>query len=316
MLVGRYSADTPNNPRQYHSIGIPSEGELQRSPNVVWVEAYTRDDGTEVKGHYRSKPDNNLNNNLNSSQGTITGGASGVETTQTQDNVSQSETSKYDVSTPEKLQKLMYPDEIAGVKRGKPMTFAQMIQLGVNPRMYIEEDENGDYTKNCQCCTLAAELVLRGYAVIAGPYGIPEAVELGHSGKSAYLDPETGVECVPDIIYYNEISCTDYLEQNVKQGERYELIINTPTEGGNSELDKENENKAHGYFITRNANGVLVCYDPQNGDYFEGIEAKKYLDTWFQYERTIVAPPRILRVDNKALNPKYINKVVTSRGNL
>ena len=42
---------------QYNLIGIPSEGELKSSPNAVWVEAYTREDGTEVKAHYRSKPD-------------------------------------------------------------------------------------------------------------------------------------------------------------------------------------------------------------------------------------------------------------------
>ena len=57
MSVGRYSADTPKNPRQYDSIGIPSEGELEGSPNAVWVEAYTRDDRTKVSGYWRSKPE-------------------------------------------------------------------------------------------------------------------------------------------------------------------------------------------------------------------------------------------------------------------
>ena len=42
---------------QHDAIGIPSEGELQSSPNAVWVEAYTRDDGTEVRGHWRSRPE-------------------------------------------------------------------------------------------------------------------------------------------------------------------------------------------------------------------------------------------------------------------
>jgi len=62
---------------QHNSIGIPSEGELQSSPNAVWVEAYTRDDGTEVKAHWRSKPDGIYRNNL--SQGNPTGGASEVK---------------------------------------------------------------------------------------------------------------------------------------------------------------------------------------------------------------------------------------------
>ena len=73
---------------QYNSIGIPSEGELQSSPNAVWVEAYTRDDGTEVSGYWRSKPEgsaeNNSNDNVKSDdittdeQVTVTGGASEV----------------------------------------------------------------------------------------------------------------------------------------------------------------------------------------------------------------------------------------------
>ena len=41
---------------QNRSIGLPSDRELMNSENVVWVESYTRDDGTEVKAHYRSKP--------------------------------------------------------------------------------------------------------------------------------------------------------------------------------------------------------------------------------------------------------------------
>ena len=37
-------------------IGVPSDMELRNSENVIWVEEYRRDDGTEVKGHWRSKP--------------------------------------------------------------------------------------------------------------------------------------------------------------------------------------------------------------------------------------------------------------------
>lgn len=31
--------------------------------NDVWVDSYSRSDGTQVRGHYRSAPDNNFNNN-------------------------------------------------------------------------------------------------------------------------------------------------------------------------------------------------------------------------------------------------------------
>ena len=71
---------------QHNSIGIPSEGELKSSPNAVWVESYTREDGTEVRGYWRSKPEGSAENTSNDNvkrddittdeQGTVTGGAS------------------------------------------------------------------------------------------------------------------------------------------------------------------------------------------------------------------------------------------------
>ena len=73
---------------QHRAIGIPSEGELKSSPNAVWVEAYTRDDGTEVRGYWRSRPEGSAENNSNDNaksddittdeQSTVTGGASKI----------------------------------------------------------------------------------------------------------------------------------------------------------------------------------------------------------------------------------------------
>ena len=39
---------------QWGSIGIPSESELHTS-GAIYVEPYTRSDGVQVKGHYRSR---------------------------------------------------------------------------------------------------------------------------------------------------------------------------------------------------------------------------------------------------------------------
>ena len=301
---------------QYRVLGVPRDEELQSSENVVHVEAYTREDGTEVKAHYRSKPERSSTNT------TVTNDVKTEEPIQekqelqsdkdiqeqNQDNKEQTEQAKQE--TDERL----YPEEVAGVKRGEPKTFEQMVQQGVNPKYMSEEDDKGDYSDNCQSCTVAAELVIRGYDVEAGPYSTHEAKDLGRSSKSAYLDPETGEECVPDIIYYNEISCIDYLEQNVKQGERYELSYNTPTESGNLEYDKEHEYDGHVVIITRNKNNELEYYDPQNGERARGKGVKAILEPNFQYKNP-VAPPRILRIDDKALNPKYVNKVVKKRNN-
>ncbi len=57
---------------QWGEIGIPSNGELFGSDDVVYVHAYTRGDGTEVRAHYRSKGGGRIG------IGTVTGGVSGM----------------------------------------------------------------------------------------------------------------------------------------------------------------------------------------------------------------------------------------------
>ena len=293
---------------QYRVLGVPTEQELQGSENVVWVEAYKRDDGTEVRGHWRSKPNGGgVNDRVNNE--TSTGGAASVSNKQDTKVNEQEQTPVL-----EKEEKL-YPKEIAGVKRGEPKTFEEMAKQGVNPNYGSPDDTEGNYSNNCQSCTVAAELVIRGYDVEAGSYSTPEAKELGTTAKSAYLNPETGEECLPDVIYAETgDECYNYLEENVKQGERHEFTYNTPTESGNKEYDKEHEYDGHVVIITRNGNNELEYYDPQNGELAKGKGVKDILEPWFQYQEP-VAPPRILRIDNKAFNPKYVNAVVRKRKN-
>lgn len=71
---------------QYRVLGLPDEEELKSSSNVIWIDEYTRDDGTKVSGHWRSKPGTGSSNNENSSQnkennenGTPTGGAARID---------------------------------------------------------------------------------------------------------------------------------------------------------------------------------------------------------------------------------------------
>ena len=63
---------------QLENLGIPRRGDLAGNPDVVYVHSYTRDDGTEVRAHYRSKPDGVGSNNYEHS-GTSTGAAAGIE---------------------------------------------------------------------------------------------------------------------------------------------------------------------------------------------------------------------------------------------
>ena len=65
---------------QLNNLGIPRESDLAGNPDVVYVHAYTRDDGTEVRAHYRSKPDGAGSNNYEHS-GTNTGAAADIDPT-------------------------------------------------------------------------------------------------------------------------------------------------------------------------------------------------------------------------------------------
>ena len=63
---------------QMANLGIPRESDLVGNPDVVYVHAYTKDDGTEVRAHYRSKPDGVVGNNYQM-DGVATGGVSNVD---------------------------------------------------------------------------------------------------------------------------------------------------------------------------------------------------------------------------------------------
>ena len=60
MSTGEYSEFEKAIMAQLNSIGVPSNSDMEletiTTGGVVYVHPYTRSDGTEVKGHYRSKP--------------------------------------------------------------------------------------------------------------------------------------------------------------------------------------------------------------------------------------------------------------------
>lgn len=55
---------------QYKVLGLPDEKELAGSDNVVHVNAYIKEDGTEVKAHWRSKPNSGASSSKNTKPAT------------------------------------------------------------------------------------------------------------------------------------------------------------------------------------------------------------------------------------------------------
>ena len=47
---------------QARTIGLPTDEQLQKSSDIIYVHAYTRDDGTKVRAHYRSKAGHTFSN--------------------------------------------------------------------------------------------------------------------------------------------------------------------------------------------------------------------------------------------------------------
>lgn len=62
---------------QLNNIGIPRQSDLTNNADVVYVKAYTKDDGTKVKAHYRSKLNIAQNNNYKAN-GNYTGAAANI----------------------------------------------------------------------------------------------------------------------------------------------------------------------------------------------------------------------------------------------
>ena len=286
---------------QYRSIGFPMESELSQSDNVVYVHSYTRDNGTIVKSHWRSKPNT----------GSITGGASEIKETPIEEPESH-ENNIY--INQEKLKELgeekykaLYPDEIAGVKRGKERTFLEMVKLNQNPKLNSEEDDGVKYTKNCQSCTIASELNCRGYDVEAVSWGNDILKEISGIDRSAYIDSNTGKVCIPQKINIEKNNCFDYLKKNLIPNARYEfgyyLTADAP-DAGYEDTD------GHVVIMTKGINNNIIIYDPQIGQIYENAEL--YFNSVVNQYNTIFAP-RILRVDDKILNPKYIRGVVQKK---
>lgn len=66
MSSDEFSANEKAIDYQLANLGVPTNSDMALSDDVVYVHSYTRDDGTKVRAHYRSK------------NGHITGGASSV----------------------------------------------------------------------------------------------------------------------------------------------------------------------------------------------------------------------------------------------
>lgn len=192
----------------------------------------------------------------------------------------------------------MFPKTIAGVKRGKPMTFEQADGGRVNPHF---NRTNPAYYRNCQSCVVAFEARLRGYNLQAAPKNRNgKTQELSQHSSWAYIDPKTGKKCE-----YTKINVSNvkehyaYLNKNIKPNERYQMTYTWKERG---------TNKLHGHVLTiaRDKNGKLMMYDPQTNQFYLNKNIEKHFS---RPEIIYSVKPKILRVDDKKFNLYFINDV-------
>ena len=206
-----------------------------------------------------------------------------------------------------RIEKLMYPDEIAGVKRGKPMSFEDVLNKGVNPS-YDKTAENNIADSNCNSCVVAYLYNRRGYAVdAASTLNNNKAEELSHNGLDIWLDPESGEISKWTIVDISVQTIYNYLNKTVKQGEIYELA-----EYPQLIEDDPTTIEGHVVVVERGKDNQLKIYDPQKREiYLNNEQVKMYLDSWIDNSEAINGwEPKVIRIDNKQLNPYYEDVLV------
>lgn len=196
------------------------------------------------------------------------------------------------------------PIELAGVKRGKPMTFEEANGKKVNPK----NDTGVGYRNNCQSCVVTFEARLRGYDVETLPHTEGSTLsKLAKSPRLAWYKKGTKEE-VDYIINNREEAYTaklykEYLKETIKDDGRYTMQFAWKGKGRN------------GHIVTvYKKNGELRFYDPQDGQKYKGKEVDSLLKL-IKYEFTIGGVkvpfhPNLLRIDDLDFNTEIVNKIM------
>lgn len=186
------------------------------------------------------------------------------------------------------------PGYIAGVKKGKPMTFEEANRGRCNP-YYKQSKEFGGkyygYATNCQTCVVAFEARMRGYDVRALPNNRnPYIKDLSHQTNLAFRDLHGNS---PSYISMGKgKSEFSFVQDTVGEG-RYTLQF---IEKWCGEQD--------GHIISAfRVKGQLMLYDPQNG---RRISGEKQIKRYLRGKTEL----KMMRVDNMSFNEDYSNYIL------
>lgn len=186
--------------------------------------------------------------------------------------------------------------EVAGVKKGKPMTHHEADNGNVNPN-YMP---NSAYSKNCQSCVVCYELRRRGFNLKTKPrVNKGYMQDLALDATLAYIDPKTGRKPEKNIMKVTTPDkAYDWLQDNINDG-RYEFRVVWKKSG-------------YGHIITAyKENGNVVLYDPQNNKtYKTKDEMKDSILNKVKFKGYESTKPFALRVDNLDINQEILDAIV------
>lgn len=202
-----------------------------------------------------------------------------------------------------------FPSDIAGVKRGAPMSVSKADTGSPNPN-FSKVGTHG-YRTNCQSCVVCYEARLRGYNVetLANTAG-SKLEALSHVTEAAWIDSATGKTPVKMSAPAGMTTPKKYigwLDKTIESDKRYTFEV----------FWKGYRNKIVGHIvhIGKDEKGKLFIYDPQTGKKHDEKGITEILSRASLRNRkirgyTYDVTPKVLRVDNLSFNPKFMNDIM------
>lgn len=174
---------------------------------------------------------------------------------------------------------------------GKPMSYIEANEGKENPNY----KKKGGYLENCQTCTMTHLLRRRGFDIQTKPntqknkrhqgviYDMLDSVKVHWMER--FLNPDN---TIPKYSKFqgNKKTFKNFLTNELANDGLYEIFVGWK------------ENKKTHVFLAEVTNGYVRYFDPQSGE----SNVRHYL------EKINLSKTMILRIDDKIINPKLMNK--------
>jgi hypothetical protein len=198
------------------------------------------------------------------------------------------------------------PAKIAGVEKGEPMDVISA--NGGKPNPNYSKGEG--YDTNCQSCVVTYEARLRGYDVQTLPNTRGSQLEqLSYRSHEAWLDAATGDKVKP----------MEYLVNTPKQ--LYNKVVADLESDARYTIEhawKGRSRAGHVVSMRKNISGKIELYDPQSGQHYLDTDVMRYFSRiklgGTSHGRKYQQPVRVMRVDDKAFNPEYVDSIMEAFG--